>query len=118
MPPAVKRLLLPLLCAALLGFAQFGALTHAVWHAHADPAAAGHASGHGHDHGREQSPTRSQSDLCAFHAVFAQVLGGTTAAVPAAIDGAAVAQFAAWVYRPRHTREGVPAISRGPPALL
>lgn len=112
----MKRYVLSLLCVLVLGVAQYGALTHAVWHVHAPQAEAAHHQHAGHE--RHPPASRQQSDLCAFHAIFAQVLGGATATAAAVAAGDAVPVFAAWPYQPRPSVAAVPAVSRGPPILL
>ena len=108
----VKRLFLPLLCAVLLGLAQFGALTHAVWHAHAPGLITTAAA---QQHGHDQPAQRAQGDLCAFHAVFGQVLGGAASAPSQLVVGDANVAFVPDYHHPRRDRDVVPAVSRGPP---
>jgi hypothetical protein len=70
-----RRTTLHFVCALLFLAAQWGALTHAVWHLHNPAAAHGqqHASAGAHPKGGEQSP---QSKLCDLHSVLGVVLGG------------------------------------------
>ena len=122
MPAAVlRRSLLQLICIFALLVAQFGALTHAVWHApgpppdraaHFHPADPGHGEDDGHDGGHS-----SQDRLCSLHALLAAVLGCAGAAAPPVYGSPGLpAQPAP---RQLHFRTGaavVPFLCRGPPA--
>ncbi len=79
---ATRRILLQLILAAALLFAQQAAVTHAIWHAH--DRLAGHARESGLD-GKRQSQGdgefSSQAQLCGFHVALGQVLGGAHGSV-------------------------------------
>lgn len=109
-----RALLLQLVCALALLFAQQAALTHQVWHAaphggvlHFSVAAEGQCG--------SQAP---QERLCSLHAAFGTVLGALDCA------GAGVLDRTAGEIRFRlpdlsaPSAPGLPAVSRGPPALL
>jgi hypothetical protein len=105
-----RRTLLNLAIAALLLFAQYGAVTHALSHVHAGQP----AQSQQHDGGKQSSP----SVACAFHASFAQVLGavgscGWSPLAAAGVEAPAQPRLLS-AYAPRLL---VP-LSRGPPALL
>jgi hypothetical protein len=68
--------LLTAACIVVLLLAQFGALTHAAWHAHAGVHA--HAAHPAHPTDESQRPA-SEADLCGFDLAFGQVLGGVHA---------------------------------------
>jgi hypothetical protein len=104
-------------CVLLLLFAQFGALTHATWHAHAGEHTTDPAHGNGDRARHEQLPS-GQAELCAFDLAFGQVLGGLHAggALPLAIMAGVETLLDLPVSRLR--AEALAAKSRGPPVLL
>jgi hypothetical protein len=105
-----RRNLLNLAIAALLLFAQYGAVTHALSHVHAGKP----AQSQQHDGGKQSS----SSVACAFHASFAEVLGavgscGFSPLAAAAVEAPVPLQLSS-AFAPRLL---IPD-SRGPPALL
>ena len=113
---------LPALLAALLLFAQQGALVHALGHAgHAHAAAAplAHAAdAHGHDTGaQDETPSRSLSELCAFDLVYSQVLGGVHSEFMPPLLLAAASPATAQTPQLRGGSTCLPYDSRGPPAF-
>jgi hypothetical protein len=116
----LKRAFLQLVCILLLLFAQHGALTHAIWHAHehlpaqirtdTDPA-------HDHDDTDDGQPL-SQSSLCGFDLAFGQVLGGVHSACLHFVAAGSDAEREAQPLHARLSVEPVPALSRGPPFSL
>lgn len=110
--------------AALLLFAQQGALTHALTHAaavHAHESVAAlhqpaHESSAHADH--DKSGGRSAvSEQCAFDLVYSQVLGGMHAGYKLQFAAAAAVAVAVVATLPRGITTSVPYDSRGPPAL-
>lgn len=106
----------------LLLFAQFGALTHAAWHAHADIQTYVHSAAHdhgdaGHTH-NDELPVSHHAELCAFDIAFGQVLGGVhaCAALALPITGGEIAALDLPVSRLK--AEALSPKSRGPPRLL
>jgi hypothetical protein len=114
---------LPALLAALLLFAQQGALIHALGHAGHAHVAAAHvvardADAHGHDAGaHDETPSRTLSELCAFDLVYSQVLGGVHSAFTPPLLLAAVPPAAAQASQLRGGTTRIPYDSRGPPAF-
>lgn len=113
---------LPAALAALLLFAQQGALTHALGHAGHAHAAAAHvaheADAHGHDAGaHDETPSRALSELCAFDLVYSQVLGGVHSAFTPPLLLAAAPPVAAQAPQLRGGTTCIPYDSRGPPAF-
>ena len=109
-----RRTLLLVVCALLL-FAQYGAIGHALWHAT-------HALGAHEiavlDRDSQKPDGPGLSKLCMFDAAFGQVLGGApTATHRLPVDSAALS-------RPLHVTDTIAASarlrphSRDPPALL
>lgn len=122
MPRARSRLSLAVYIVVLL-CAQFGALTHAAWHAYDGTHAHGHvahdAGGAAHDDADGDAPyPASQADLCAFDKAFGQVLGGVHACAP--LTYALWPGAAAIVDLPvsRLHAEALSPKSRGPPLFL
>ena len=113
----MRRAVFTAACIFALLFAQFGALTHAAWHAHD-----GHGShlanvGEGGGANNNEQPS-SQAELCGFDLAFGQVLGGLHAggALPLAIVPGVETLLDLPVARLR--AEALAAKSRGPPVLL
>lgn len=105
-------------CIFALLVAQFGALTHAAWHAHGgmhgpDVAHPGEGDGAHND----ELPS-GQAELCGFDLAFGQVLGGLHAggALPLAMVPSVENLFDVPTSRLR--AEALAAKSRGPPVLL
>lgn len=115
-----KRGLLQLGCIIALLFAQHTALTHAIWHAHEDLPAQFHTdSGPIHDHPASDDGRPSpQSGLCDFDVVFGEVLGGALGPCLHFVAVDPGAEREARSLSARLSVEPVPALSRGPPALL
>jgi hypothetical protein len=105
-----RRTLLNLAIAALLLFAQYGAVTHALSHLHSGQP----VQSQQHDGGKQSSP----SVACAFHVSFAQVLGAVGSCGLSPLAAAAVEA----PERPRLLSAFAPRLlapsPRGPPALL
>jgi hypothetical protein len=111
--------------AALLLFAQQGALSHALSHA------GGHTHGsvaasHEHEHGHESTAHADHdesggryavSEQCAFDLVYSQVLGGMHAGHTLQFAAANTVAHAVVTVLPRGTTTSVPYDSRGPPAF-
>ena len=119
---AARRSYLQLVCILLLLVAQYGALTHAVWHAHGRvpaPLHTGTGPANTQDYGAAgDGQLPSPSRLCGFDLAFGEVLGGVHGVC---LDFVAVdpdARREAQSMRARHSVEPVSALSRGPPALL
>lgn len=98
--------------AALLLFAQQGALTHAL----------SHAGGHAHEPsahvGDDESGGRAAvSGQCAFDLVYSQVLGGMHTGYTLHVAATDPVAHAAIVAQPRGTTASVPYDSRGPPVI-
>jgi hypothetical protein len=114
----MRRAVFAAVCIFALLIAQFGALTHAAWHAHAGQSP---DLAHGHDYtngAHEDEHPSSQADLCAFDLAFGQVLGGVHAggALPLAMSPGAETLLDVPASRLR--AEALAAKSRGPPVLL
>ena len=115
-----RRAFLNFTCAVLLLVAQYGALTHAVWHlhdyfpAHQKQGLAG--TGAAQQQGDSGQP--SQSRLCDLHfalgALLAGDCGGKTAAVPADVLHWLATPATAW----RVAQSTATPPSRAPPVLL
>jgi len=111
----MKSGFLRLLFAGLLLFAQQAALTHAVWHAHHDPAPAADLQNAPDGPAGNTAP---DSRLCVFDAAFGQVLGGMPG-LPCGfgalhLETEHVAQAPRWYA----ASSSVPFLSRAPPVLL
>lgn len=122
MRSALRSIRLRLLLAALLLFAQQGALTHALSHAghqaHGAPGLALPFTGDAHDHAGDDphAPADSRVDnACAFDLAYSQVLGGVHAGhdFHAAVARPVAAAVAA--VRPRPVATVLPYRSRAPP---
>jgi hypothetical protein len=103
----MKRSILQFICVVCLLFAQQGAFTHAIWHAHG-PSAQQHDSQH--------KPS-ADGDLCKLHGLFTQVVGtapGTTVYV--ASEDALTEHSVDDPQLSRTTKPLTPR-SRGPPRL-
>lgn len=109
----LARALIQVLCALVL-FAQQAALTHAVWHSAAGEAAQ-RDDAHAYPH--ERAPARL-AGLCAYDAVFGQVLGGAFATVAAALPNLPVTQAALHSPHASSAADVLTPRSRGPPVLL
>lgn len=108
-------------CIAVLLLVQFGALTHAAWHAHDGAHAHGHQpADRDNDAAAGDAPASpaSQADLCAFDAVFGQVLGGVHACAPLTCTLAPGAVSVLDIPASRLHAEALSPKSRGPPFLL
>lgn len=107
------------LCIAVLLLVQFGALTHAAWHAH-EGAHAHEPGSAAHDGAESEAPAypASQADLCAFDAAFGQVLGGVHACVPLTAALAPGAVSILDIPASRLHAEALSPKSRGPPLFL
>ena len=116
-------------CVVVLLFAQFGALTHAAWHAHADIHVIDHASDHAHEHAggansnvahdahdSEQPP--GQAALCVFDLAFGQVLGGVHACNAPTFTLLQGVETILDVPASRLHAEALSPKSRGPPIFL
>lgn len=102
-------------CVLFLLFAQFGALTHAVWHASGHAHAQDHVDG-GAAHDDEHAP--GQANLCAYDLAFGQVLGGVHAGcAPLLIVATGSESVLDSPASDRHAQTLTPK-SRGPPTLL
>lgn len=112
------------LCVTLLLCAQFGALSHAAWHAGGHAHAAAHddaALDHFHDHDGaldDESPAGQHAGLCVFDLAFGQVLGGVHAGAPVLLTVSAGLQSFFDLPHARLHAEALSPKSRGPPALL
>lgn len=76
---ALRSIALRGMLAALLLFAQHGALVHASGHAHETVVALAHEQGgdHGHDHAHEApGEGRSVAAACDFDLLYSELLGG------------------------------------------
>jgi len=98
----------------LLLFSQQAALTHVSWHAHHDVGGLAHQP-----YGASDKPGQpSESQLCAFHLAFGQVLGGlgSDALTPAVL----ALEAERWVIDGRSCGylASFPPQSRDPPVLL
>lgn len=116
---------LPLfVCAALLLWAQFGALTHAVWHAaspvrgHEHAAAADQPLQPAGDATHNDEAPSTQAAICAFDLACGQVLGGVHAGAAPLVVMAATVIISPDVPASRLHAETLTPKSRGPPALL
>jgi hypothetical protein len=111
---STRSRLLTAVCVFLLLFAQFGALTHAVWHAHA-----GIHTHHADDNGAHDDEHPSgQAALCAFDLAFGQVLGGVQSCGALAFALAPAIESFLDLPASRLHAEALSPKSRGPPILL
>jgi hypothetical protein len=99
-------------CVFLLLFAQFGALTHASWHAAHGDAYVEHTS----EPADEHAP--GQALLCAFDLAFGQVLGGVHTGVTLTFALAPGAVSRLDIPAARLHAEALSPKSRGPPRFL
>jgi hypothetical protein len=110
------------ICVFLLLCAQFGALSHSLWHlgkqadSRAD-AVARLGVQYAADSARHKQLPAGQSELCAFDLAFGQVLGGVHGAGAPAPLLVLAQDLIAPSLNPRFTSEAPTAHSRGPPAL-
>jgi hypothetical protein len=114
-PFPVKRALLRIACALLL-FAQHLGLAHAVLHAYKHVPV---QQQDGVQSERSQAPHAPKfSKLCAFDAVFGQVLGAAPPPMHFSALQPASTQTAAQPQRARVVVEFLAPLSRGPPSFL
>lgn len=109
---------------ALLLFAQFGALTHALTHA-ARQAHGGFAQAAAPVHPLTQdnsnaggTPAKQLTELCAFDLVYSQVLGGVAVTVVDVPVVAATSEILTQHASARMVSEAPPFLAQGPPALI
>lgn len=91
--------------------AQHGALVHGVWHIHEEVSS---PVSHAHD----DTDTSPASELCSLHAILGQVLAAMHGLPGGLAAGAASHVLAGALPATTGHFEAVPAVSRGPPALL
>lgn len=122
----MHRTLSSAVCAVLLVIAQFGALTHALWHASGEasehggismPVAAHHA-GHAHDGLSHDEQPATQAVLCAFDLAFGQVLGMAHGGGLLPLHVAPATVSIPYVPASRLRAEVLSPKSRGPPVLV
>ena len=107
----LRALLLGIACAVLL--AQHAGIAHAVWHAYQQLPA------HEQSTGGEELPYAPEATrLCAFDAVFGQVLGCAPAPENRIAAAAVASAFATAAPHTRATPDTPAPRSRGPPAHL
>jgi hypothetical protein len=112
----IKRAALQLVCALLL-FAQYAGLTHAIWHA------ANHVPQYGQTLSGSGEPARTPaspdaSRFCDLDAMLGQVLGAGPIAAPAFHTHAPDAQTPWSAHGDFATRDTLTPRSRGPPSLV
>jgi hypothetical protein len=111
----VKRALLQLVCALFL-LAQHLGLSHAVLHAYKQLPAQ-HQNGAQNER-RDAPDTPSVSKLCAFDALFGQVLGAAPPTADLCRFGVARGETEAQAVRTLVVFSSFVPLSRGPPAFL
>lgn len=113
---AMKRRFLTACCIFLLLFAQYGAVTHAIWHAHdalshQETTACGDSCG-------DPEPAPELASVCAFDGAFCQVLAGAGAARGPLLDEGPATGSSARLHNAAVTARFLAPLSRGPPFLL
>ena len=114
----MRRVLLQLVLAALLLFAQQAAVTHAIWHAAENLPGNGSDTGLDRGYGPSNDEHSPQAQLCGFDAAFGQVLGGAHGSAGTFLSPELTSEPIALSARPCSGVLSLSFHSRAPPVLL